>query len=158
MIDRPTELSTDLPDYASRPDPLDPPVWLMLILRRVEDGTFLLVRRPEAPAPSMLSTAPPHRDEGLDAGIASLVWARLGLRTSGPARLAARAHPARMAHPYTGGPGAGRLRALAVEVSGTPEPDALIEGWDALDAATAEATLATDLERAIFRDGVALFD
>ncbi len=65
-------------------------------------------------------------------------------------------HPARMAHPYTGGPNVGLLRAVAVEVAGEPEPDALVEAVETLTPADAEAALPTDLERAIFRDGVAL--
>jgi len=147
---------TGLPDYASRPDPLDPPEWLLLVIRRVEDGTYFLVRRPESLILSMLSTAPPHRDEGHDAGIASLVRARLGLRVEGRPLVADAAHPARMAHPYTGGPSMGLLRAVAVEVRGEPDPDALIESCEALDAEEAWAALTTDLERAIFRDGVDL--
>jgi hypothetical protein len=160
MLDRTTPLGDasagELPDYARRPDPLAPPQWLLLVLRRSEDGRYLLVRRPEATVPSMLSTAPPHSTEGFSDAVASILHARLGLRVAGRVRLSDEVHPARMAHPYTGGPNVGLLRALAAEVAGEPSPDALVEAVEALTPAEAEETLATDLERAIFRDGVAL--
>ncbi|MDA1010386.1 MAG: hypothetical protein DWG80_04045 [Chloroflexi bacterium] len=145
-----------LPDYALRPDPLDPPEWLLLVVRRIEDGSYLLARRPESPVLSMLSTAPPHRDEGFEAGIASLLWARLGLGVAGRPVRSEHAHPARMGHPYTGGPSMGLLRAVAVEVTGEPAPDALVESLEMLDDEEAWAALTTDLERAVFRDGVEL--
>lgn len=148
---------------------LRPPEWLLLVLRRREDGTYLLVRRrppgeaasgrtdgAPAGAPTMLSTAPPHPDEGLEAGLASIVRTHLGVAVQGTPRASDVARPARMAHPYTGGPSMGLLRAVALEVSGTPAVDALFASCEALPAAEAEGALATDLERAIFRDGVAL--
>lgn len=147
---------------------LRPAEWLMLVVRRQEDGTFLLVRRripsetpddddePLAP-PTMLSTWPPHADEGLEAGLASIVWTHLGVRVEGTPRLAEMVRPARMGHPYTGGPTMGLLRAVALEVSGTPAVDALFVGCEALPASEAELALTTDLERAVFRDGLTLF-
>jgi len=140
---------------------LAPDERLLLVLRRREDGTFILVRRayPDGAAsgPAMLSTPHPHADEGLEAGLASIVRTHLGLTVEGVPLLAETKRPVRMGHPYTGGPTMGLLRAVALDVSGTPEADALLEGFDALSAGEAEAALATDLERAIFRDGVALF-
>lgn len=135
---------------------LGPAEWLVLVVRRREDGAFLLVRRPDAAAPALLSTAPPHADEGLEDGLASVVRTHLGVTVEGAPRVAATARPARMGHPYTGGPAMGLLRAVALEVTGTPEASALFEGCDALPATEVEAALATDLERALFRDGVAL--
>ena len=129
---------------------LKPAEWFLLVVRRREDGTYLLVRRPEAPAPTMLSTSPPRAGEGLLAGLVSLL-------VSEP-YVSPRRRPARMAHPYTGGPATGILRAVALEVTGSPEVDALFESYEALSEEDAEAALATDLERAIFRDGVALLD
>lgn len=135
---------------------LAPPEWLLLVLRRREDGTFVLVRRPEAGAPTLLSTWPPHPDEGLEAGIASVIRTHLGLTVEGAPRLASSAHPARMGHPFTGGPSMGLLRAVALEVSGTPDVSPLYESSEYLPTGEAAAALATDLERAIFRDGAAL--
>lgn len=152
----PLDSRNDLPNYTSRPDPLDPPEWLLMVLKRTEDGSYLLIRRPGSPVLSMLSTAPPHRDEGLEAGIESILWSRLGLRVAGRPERAERGHPARMPHPYTGGPSMGLLRALAVQVSGEPSADALVESFELLDDEEAWAALATDLERAVFRDGVDL--
>ncbi len=136
---------------------LRPPEWYLLVVRRREDGAFLLVQREGAP-PTMLSTWPPHADEGLAAGLASLLRTHLAVRLEGVPRVSESRRPARMAHPYTGGPAMGLLRAVAVEVSGAPAVDPLFAGHVALPAAEAEAALATDLERAIFRDGVALLD
>lgn len=152
----PQILASGLPDYISRPDPFAPPEWLLLVIRRIEDGSYILVRRRESAALSMLSTAPPHRDEGLEAGIASMLWSRLGVRIAGRVSRAERRHPARMAHPYTGGPSTGLLIAVAVEVSGEPVPDALVDSLETLNAEEAWAALSTDLERAVFRDGVDL--
>ena len=118
---------------------------------------LLVVRREDSP-PTLLSTWPPHADEGLDAGLASLLRTHLSVRLEGAPRLAEMRRPARMGHPYTGGPSMGLLRAVAVEVTGEPEADALFVGFEAFSADEAEAGLATDLERAIFRDGVALLD
>ena len=137
---------------------LAPAEWYLLVARRREDGTFLLVRRPEAPAPTLLSTAPPHPDEGLLAGLVSVLRTHLHVQLVSEPYVSPRRRPARMAHPYTGGPAVGVLRAVAVDVTGTPEVDALFESFEALSAVETEAALATDLERAIFRDGVALLD
>jgi len=137
---------------------LKPAEWYLLVARRREDGTFLLVRRPEAPAPTMLSTAPPHPDEGLLAGLVSVLKTHLRVQLVSEPYVSPRRRPARMAHPYTGGPAVGILRAVGVEVTGVPEVDALFEAFEALPQAEVEAALATDLERAIFRDGVALLD
>ena len=150
---------TPLEPGAARDDAalLKPAEWYLLVVRRREDGRFLLVRREDAPL-TMLSTWPPHADEGLAAGLGSLLRTHLAVRLEGAPRLSDVRRPARMGHPYTGGPSMGLLRAVAVEVSGEPEADALFVGCEALPADEAEAALATDLERAIFRDGVALLD
>src|SRR5690606_30334452 len=122
------------------------------------DGTYLLPRRAEAPAPTMISTAPPHPDEGLIAGMVSLLRARLSVQLVSEPYVSPRRRPARMGHPFTGGPSVGILRAVALEVTGNPEVDPLFDSFVALPPAEAESALATDLERAIFRDGVALLD
>ena len=137
---------------------LKPAEWFLLVVRRREDGTYLLVRRPEAPAPTMLSTSPPRAGEGLLAGLVSLLRTHLRVLLVSEPYVSPRRRPARMAHPYTGGPATGILRAVALEVTGSPEVDALFESYEALSEEDAEAALATDLERAIFRDGVALLD
>jgi hypothetical protein len=154
--DDPAATPIDLPDYARRPDPTYPPERLLRVIRRVEDGGYLLIHHDDQSPPVMLSTAPPHRDEGFDAGIASLVHARLGVRVARKLQSASEIHPVRMLHPYTGGGRPGHLRAVAVEVTGEVVPDALVASVESLDADEAWAALATDLERAIFRDGVDL--
>jgi len=137
---------------------LAPPEWYLLVVRRREDGTFILLRRPEAHASTMLSTAPPHPGEGLLAGLVAVLRTHLRVQLVSEPYVSPRRRPARMGHPYTGGPSVGVLRAVALEVTGTPEVDALFASFEALPAAEADAALATDLERAIFRDGVALLD
>jgi len=137
---------------------LAPPEWYLLVIRRREDGTFILVRRPESPFATMLSTAPPHADEGLLAGLVSVLRTHLRVQLVSQPYVSPRRRPARMGHPYTGGPSVGVLRAVALDVTGTPEVDALFESLEALSGDDAEDALATDLERAIFRDGVALLD
>lgn len=157
MEPHPDPAGGELPVDAPPPDPAAPPERLLLVIRRREDGSFLLVRR-EAGAPlTMLSTTPPARGEGLVAGIASLVRTHLAVSLQGAPTPAEEQRPARMEQPYRGGPGLGLLRAVAVEVTGEPVTDALYDSCEALSSAEAEAALSTDLERLVFRDGVALF-
>lgn len=156
-MDHPIE-SGGLPDYADIPDPTAPPERLLLVIRRREDGTFLLVRRAQDAPLTLLSTAPPFHGEGLLPGIASLVRTHLAVQVEGQPRLADERRPARMDHPYKGGPSLGLLRAVAIEVTGEPATDALFAGCEALSAPAAAEALSSDLERAIFRDGLALLD
>ena len=137
-------------------DPTAPPEWLLLVVRSVEDGRYLLVRRPENRVLTMLSTAPPHRTEGFAAGIASLVRTHLGVTLRGTPRVSTVRRPVHTVHPYTGGQRAGYLRALAVEVAGDPKVDALFDGLEALRLPDAVESLATDLERLLLQDGARL--
>jgi hypothetical protein len=117
---------------------------------------YLLVRWPDWPHPALLSIAPPGAADDLDEAVASLLDARLHV-SSGPVRLGARRVPVRMPQPRFGLVTTGWLRPAAVEVSGDPETDALLEGFDALTHEEALAALTTDVERAVFREGAALF-
>jgi hypothetical protein len=63
-----------------------------------------------------------------------------------------------MPQPRFGLVGTGWLRPVAIQVSGEPETDAMLEGFEALTAAEATAALQTDLERAVFREGAALLN
>ncbi len=121
-----------------------------------EDGRYLLVRRPGNRVLTMLSTAPPHRTEGFAAGISSLVRTHLGVALRGTPRVASVRRPVHTLHPYTGGQGAGYLRALAVEVAGDPKTDALFDGMQALRLEDAVDALSTDLERLLLQDGARL--
>jgi len=133
-----------------------PPEWLLLVVRSVEDGRYLLVRRPGNRVLTMLSTAPPHRTEGFAAGIASLVRTHLGVTLRGTPRVSSVRRPVHTVHPYTGGQRAGYLRALAVEVAGDPKVDALFDGLQALQLPDAVESLSTDLERLLLQDGARL--
>ncbi len=90
----------------------------------------------------------------------------MGLVCSSAVRIAEERTPARMAHPRFGGEGLGWLRAVAVSVRprgsdsqpGDPRPDALLEAVERLNFEQALAALPTDVERLIFRAGVALLD
>jgi hypothetical protein len=134
------------------------PERLLIVARRREDSRYLFVRWPDWPHPAMLSTVPPHPDEGLAGGLASLLDARMGVRVQGEPRSATERQPARMRHPYAGSEGLGWLRPVAVEVTGTPAPDPLLDDILALTHAEALDTLPADLERVLFRAGAALLE
>ena len=61
-------------------------------------------------------------------------------------------------HPAGGGPGLGWLRPVAVEVTGEPAPDGLLEAVEAHTLDEALAALPTDVEREALRAGAALFE
>lgn len=133
---------------------------LLVISRQVvvegAEPRYLLVRWPDWPHPALLSIAPPGAEDDLDDAVASLLKARLRV-SSGAVRLGTTRVPVRMPQPRFGLVSTGWLRPAAVEVSGEPETDALLEGFEALTAAEALAALTTDVERAVFREGAALF-
>ena len=130
---------------------------LILVARRVEDGRYLFAQWGDWPHPVMISTLHPSEHEGFVEGIESLLRARMRVRVVGTPEVARERVAVRMPHPRGGGPALGWLRPVAVEVSGDPEPDALIEGVAALTLDEAVAALATDVERAAFRIGAAAF-
>ena len=133
------------------------PARFILIARRVEDGRFLFARWSDWPHPTMISTLAPTADEGFVPGIESLLHGRMRVRVVGTPRLATDRVAVRMPQPRGGGPRLGWLQPVAVEVTGDPSPDALIEAVDALTFDDALAGLATDVERAAFRAGAAAF-
>lgn len=138
------------------PDPTAPPEWLLLAVRSVEDGRYLLLRRAGSPVLTMLSTRPPHRAEGFTAAIASLVRTHLNLAVRGTPLASTERRPVHTLHPYTGGGRTGYLRAVAVEAAGDAKADALFQGLEALPLADAVSALSTDLERLILQDGAKL--
>lgn len=140
------------------PSGLDPgpdPERLILVARRVEDGRYVFAQWGHWPHPTMISTLTPTEHEGLLDGIASLLDGRMRVRDAGAPRLAGERVAVRMSPPRGSEPRLGLLRPVAVEVAGEPEPDALIAGIALLTRDEAEARLATDVERAAFRAGVA---
>ncbi|MDO9443950.1 MAG: hypothetical protein Q7K37_01440 [Dehalococcoidia bacterium] len=150
---------TDETPTVYRP-PLDPtgePERLMILPRRVEDGTLLLVRRDSGHAPGLLSTEPPHPDEGLTEAVTRILRSRLDVQLVGALRIAEARRPARMGQPRRGADGTGWLRAIAVDVSGEPHADPLLASVEPLSPAAADAALATDLERWVLADALALF-
>lgn len=122
-----------------------------------DEPRYLLVRWPDWPYPALLSIAPPAANDTLEDAVASLLDARLSVSTQGPVHLCPARLPVRMPQPRYGLVGTGWLRPAAVEVTGEPETDALLEGCELLTFGEALAALPTDLERAVFREGVALF-
>lgn len=144
------------PNHLNPPDPTAPPEWLLLVVRSVEDGRYLLLRRPGSPVLTMLSTNPPHSAEGFTAAITSLVRTHLNVAVRGTPGVSTERRPVHTLHPYTGGSGTGFLRAVAVEVAGDPKADALFQGLEALPLPEALEALATDLERLILQDGAKL--
>ncbi len=143
-------------DYARTLDPTAPPEWLLLVARSVEDGRYILLRRPGNRDLTMLSTKPPHRTEGFAVGITSLLRTHLSVTLRGEPRVSPERRPVHTLHPYTGGAGTGYLRAVAVEVVGEPRTDALYQGYVALPLDEAAEALSTDLERLILLDGAKL--
>lgn len=117
---------------------------------------YLLVRWLDWPHPALLSMAPPARHDTLEDAVASLLDARLKVSTRGAVHLGATRVPVRMPQPRFGLVSTGWLRPAAVEVSGEPETDALLEGFEALTLEEALAALTTDVERTVFREGAAL--
>lgn len=147
----------DLPNYAgAAPDPAAPRERLAIVVRVVEDGRYLVVRREGARALSLLATDQPFRGEGVPAAVSSIVRTHLGMTTRGEVRTADNRHPVHRLHPYTGGQATGYLRAVAVEAAGEPKSDALYAGAEALPLADAVAALPTDLDRALLLDGARL--
>lgn len=139
---------------------------------------YFFARWPDWPYPAMLSLAATasttetgNRDEqridALRGALNDLLGARMGLACTSPPRLAAERTPARMAHPRFGGEGLGWLRAAAVVARPLPaagatpaaaRADALLEAVERLSLEQALEGLATDVERRVFRAGVALLD
>jgi hypothetical protein len=123
-----------------------------------EEPRYLLVRWADWPQPALLSIAPPAEHDSLDAAVATLLGARLRVSVDGPARVGAERVPVRMAQPRFGLAGTtGWLRPLAVQVSGEPEIDALLGGYDSLTLAEALAALSTEVERTVLRQAAGLF-
>ena len=143
-----------LPYAITHPDPER----LILVARRVEDGRFLFARWSDWPHPTMISTLLPTALEGFVPGIESLLYGRMRVRVTGTPQLAAERVAVRIARPRGGGPTLGWLQPVAIEVTGDPSPDALLEDVEALTFDQAVAGLATDVERAAFRAGAAAFN
>ncbi len=117
---------------------------------------FVLVRWPDWPPPAMLSMVPPGAYYTLADAAASLLDGRLRLTVAGEPRIAARRIPVRMPAPRMGLNGTGWLRAVLVPVSGTPEPDSLLDGFVLLTRSEALATLSTEVERMLLQDAADL--
>lgn len=144
------------------PEPQRPaPERLLIVSRQAgrdgEEPRYLLVRWPDWPHPALLSIAPPEANDTLEDAVASLLGARLHVAAHGPVRLGSKRLPVRMPQPRYGAMTTGWLRPAAVEVTGDPEADALLDGYEALTLEEALAALTTDVERAVFREGAALF-
>lgn len=130
---------------------------LLIVARRVEDGRYLFAVWADWPHPVLLSTVAPAAEAGLEAGIETLLYGRLGVRLTGAARVSPRRLPVRITHPAGGGAGLGWLRPVAVEVSGEPSAAGPIAAVASLTLDEALSTLTTDVERAALRLGGALF-
>ena len=138
----------------------------LLIVRYLESGEdagaaeprYLCVRWRDWPHPTLLALSPPNAAEGLAQAVALVLETRTGARLVDVPRAGAQRVPARMPHPRTGVEGLGWLRPVAATVTGATAPDALIESVALLTADEVIAGLSTDVERAVFRAGVALFD
>ncbi len=174
--------STDpAPSTASTPaaEPAARPQRLLVVAREADayDAHYLFARWPDWPHPAMLSLAATATGDGderqletleaLEGALNDLLGARMGLACSSRPRLAAERTPARMAHPRFGGEGLGWLRAAAVsvrplpeagEAAAAPRADALLEAVQRLSLEQALEALPTDVERRVFRSGVALLD
>jgi hypothetical protein len=125
---------------------------------QAEEPRYLLVRWADWPQPALLSIAPPAANDSLEAAVATLLDARLRVSVHGAVRLGGDRVPVRMAQPRFGlGGTTGWLRPAAVEVSGEPETDALLGGYDTLTLTEALAALSTEVERTVLREGAALF-
>lgn len=130
---------------------------LVVPMLTTEDGPrFVLVRWPDWPHPALLSLAPPTGEDTLEAAAADLVRARLHLDASGTPRLSAQRIPVRMGSPRLGLETTGHLRAMLQPVTGDPEPDALLEGYEVLSLDEALSALPTEVERMALRAAAAL--
>lgn len=142
---------------------LERPERYLLVVRRVEAGApavdaasarYLFARWSDWPYPALLSLSPPSPEEGLEAAVRAVLRAHMGVVLAAPPRPAATRVPARMRHPRTGVEGLGWLRAVAVDVTGEPTPDALLEDIAVLTASEAAVALPTDVERIVFAAGL----
>lgn len=135
----------------------EPERLLVVPALQVEGETrYVLVRWPDWPYPALLSLAPPVGLDTLERAAADLVQARLGLEAAGEARLAELRVPVRMGAPRMGLQTTGSLRGVLQPVAGEPHTDVLLEGFDVLTLAEAEAALTTEVERMVLRAAAAL--
>ena len=143
------------------PEPLDERPERLLIaarLRGAGDDRYLLARWPDWPHPALLSLAAPRERDSLADAVSTLLQARMRVRCEGDPLAGTQRVPVRMTHPRFGGEGLGWLRAVAVTVSGEPQPDALLEGVEAFSLEQALEALPTEVERTLLRQGAKLFD
>ena len=143
------------------PQPVDDRPERLLIaarLRAAGDDRYLLARWPDWPHPALLSLAAPRERDSLVDAVSTLLHARMRVRCEGEPLAGAQRVPVRMTHPRFGGGGLGWLRAVAVTVSGEPQPDALLEGVEAFSLEQALEALPTEVERTLLRQGAELFD
>jgi len=117
------------------------------VLETVDGPRFVLAMWPDWPHPTMLSLAPPVGDDTLEAAAADLVRARLHLDATGPARMSESRIPVRMASPRVGAQTTGWLRSVLQPVSGEPEVDLLLAGFEVYSLDEALAALSTEVER-----------
>ncbi|MBX7111162.1 MAG: hypothetical protein K1X87_04860 [Dehalococcoidia bacterium] len=143
--------------------PVHPDVERLLIVARLasegggdEEPRYLFVRWPDWPHPALLSIEPPAATDTLEDAVGSLLRARLDVGVRGTVRVSSERVPVRMPLRRYGTSGTGWLRAALVDVAGEPEPDALLEGFEALTLAEALAALPTDVERAVLRGAAEL--
>lgn len=138
--------------------PVHPEVERLLIVARLTseagdeaEPRYLFVRWPDWPYPALLSIDPPASTDTLEDAVGTLLRARLGVTVQGAVRVASKRVPVRMPLRRYGTAGTGWLRGAAVAVAGEPEPDALLNGFEALTLEEALAALPTDVERAVLR-------
>ncbi len=142
--------------------PVHPDVERLLVVARLSEEPgggeprYLFVRWPDWPHPALLSIDPPAATDTLEDAVGGLLRARLQVTLTGPVRLTSTRVPVRMALRRYGASGTGWLRGAVVEVAGVPEPDALLEGFEALTLDEAVVALPTDIERAVLREAAGL--
>ncbi|MGE0135931.1 MAG: hypothetical protein AB7L91_14205 [Dehalococcoidia bacterium] len=141
--------------------PVHPDVERLLVVARLapragETPRFLFVRWPDWPHPALLAIDPPGPTDTLEDAAGALLEARLSVAVTGAVRLSSTRVPVRMPLRRYGTTGTGWLRAALVDVEGEPEPDALLDGFEALTLEEALAALPTDVERAVLREAAAL--
>lgn len=137
----------------------DPERLLVVPVIEHEGGLHcVLVRWPDWPALALLSAPTPGATDTIEAIVADLVRARLGLELESPPAVAKQRLPVQMLQPRAGAQGTGWLRPVLVRVRGAIETDALLDGAELVPVDAAPDALSTSLERSLVGLALALLD
>ncbi len=148
---------TDAVEYQPDPEHLA----LVVRLDGADDTAsprFVLVREGDDGPLRLLDIAMPTAGASVEEVVADVLRTRLGVEPTGEPLSCPERRPRRTARWREGHVGTGWVRAVAVTVAPELDPVPPLTTAEALPLEEAEAALATSVERALLRDGVALLE